>query len=192
MDALQALGQARQEFEQRLALVQDDQWDNPTPCEEWDVRTLVNHVMLGNRMTVQLLGGMATSDVIAGLNDDLLGEAEADVRGAFASVADDVHASFAADGALDGTVQHPMGEIPRTMFIGFRACDYAVHAWDLARGISADDQLDEDMVQWLWEDCQPMKDGLAATGMFGEGASGTVGDDASVQHRYLDTFGRRP
>lgn len=37
-----------------------------------------------------------------------------------------------------------------------------------------------------------MKDGLAATGMFGEGASGTVADDAPLQVRYLDTFGRRP
>ncbi len=148
-------------------------------------------MMLGNRMTVQLLQGMATADVIAGLDDDLVGAA-VDVRGEFATAADALHAGFAANGGLDGTVQHPMGEIPRTMFIGFRVCDYAVHAWDLARGLGIDDQLDADLVQWLWDDCQPMKDGLAATGMFGEGASGTVADDAPLQVRYLDTFGRRP
>lgn len=192
MEALQALAQARQEFEQRLAMIQDDQWANATPCGEWNVRDLVNHMMLGNRMTVQLHNAMATPDVIAGLNDDLVTEAQPDLQGVFASVADDLHAGFAADGGLDGTVQHPMGEIPRSMFAGFRVCDYAVHAWDLARGIGADDTLDPDMVQWLWDDCQPMKDGLAATGMFGEGASGTLPDDAPLQDRYLDTFGRRP
>lgn len=192
MDALQALAQARQEFEQRLAMIQDDQWDNATPCGEWNVRDLVNHMMLGNRMTVQLHNGMPTPDVIAGLNDDLLTAAQPDLQTQFAALADDLYAGFAADGGLDGTVQHPMGEIPRSMFAGFRVCDYAVHAWDLARGIGADDTLDAEMVQWLWDDCQPMKDGLAATGMFGEGASGTVADEAPLQERYLDTFGRRP
>ena len=191
MDALQALAQARQEFEQRLGSIQENQWQNATTCPEWDVRALVNHMMLGNRMTVQLLGGMATPDVIAGLNDDLVAEAD-DLGATFASVADEVHVGFAAEGGLDGTVNHPMGEIPRTMFIGFRVCDYAIHAWDLAQGIEADDQLDAELVQWLWDDCQPMKDGLAATGMFGEGASGTLGEDAPLQDRYLDTFGRRP
>ena len=191
MDAIQALSQARREFEQRMVAIQDDQWQNATPCPDWDVRALVNHMMLGNRMTAQLLGGMPKPDVLAGLNDDLVGEAT-DLHADFVTVADELHAGFAADGGLDGTVDHPMGEIPRTMFIGFRACDYAVHAWDLARGIGADDQLDADLVQWLWEDCEPMKDGLAATGMFGAGASGTLADDAPLQNQYLDTFGRRP
>jgi len=192
ISALDALGRARQEFETRLTTIAADQWTNPTPCTEWDVRALVNHMMLGNRMTVQLLGGMATADVIAGLDDDLVGAAGDDVHGAFRSVADDLHAGFSAEGALEGTIDHPMGEIPRSMFIGFRTCDYAVHAWDLARGIGADDQLDGALVEWLWEDCQPMKDGLAATGMFGEGASGAVADGVALQNRYLDTFGRRP
>ena len=191
MDAVQALGQARTEFESRLELIQPDQWKNTTPCPEWDVAALVNHMMLGNRMTVQLLGGMDAPGVIAGLDDDLVAGA-ADVKADFATTADQLHADFAAEGALEGTVNHPMGEIPRSMFIGFRVCDYAIHAWDLARGLDVDDQLDADMVQWLWDDCQPMKDGLAATGMFGEGASGTVGEDAPLLDRYLDVFGRRP
>jgi len=191
MDALQALAQARTEFENRLRMVADDQWQNATPCGDWDVRALVNHMMVGNRMSLQLLAGVPTEQVMAGFDDDLIGQSN-DVAASFAAAADELHAAFAADGALDGTVNHPMGEIPRPMFAGFRVCDYGIHAWDLARAIGADDQLDADMVQWLWDDCQPMKDGLAATGMFGEGASGTVADDAPLQLRYLDTFGRRP
>lgn len=191
MDAIQALSQARQEFEARLGSIADGQWQNSTPCPDWDVRALVNHMMLGNRMTVQLLGGMDAPEVIAGLNDNLVDEAD-DIGAAFAADANALHAGFEAEGGLEGTVNHPMGEIPRSMFVGFRVCDYAVHAWDLARGLGSNDELDADLVQWLWDDCQPMKDGLAATGMFGEGASGTVADDAPLQVRYLDTFGRRP
>ena len=191
MDALAAIAQARTEFQNRLSQIADEQWENATPCDEWNVRSLVNHMMLGDRMAVQLLSGMSVPEVLAGFGDDLVGGAD-DVHAAFASSADQMHALFAADGALDGTVQHPMGEIPRTTFIGFRVADYAIHAWDLARGIGADDRLDPELVEWLWADCQPMKDGLASSGMFGEGGSGTVPDGAPLQDLYLDTFGRRP
>ncbi|MDG2111889.1 MAG: hypothetical protein P8N02_04660 [Actinomycetota bacterium] len=33
---------------------------------------------------------------------------------------------------------------------------------------------------------------LVESGMFGEGSSGSVADDAPVQTRYLDIVGRRP
>jgi uncharacterized protein (TIGR03086 family) len=191
MEALAALAQARTEFENRLRQVGAGHWDMATPCTEWNVRQLVNHMMLGNRMTVQLLSGASSADVIAGLNDDLVGEAD-DVVGSFVATADDLHAGFAAEGGLDGTVDHPMGQIPRTMFIGFRVCDYGAHAWDLARAIGADDTLDGDLVNWMWNDIQPMAGGLGALGIFGESASGTVDSDAPLQTRYLDLIGRRP
>jgi uncharacterized protein (TIGR03086 family) len=192
MDALQALTQARSEFESRLATVGTEQWNNPTPCSEWNVHQLVNHMLVGNRMTTQIQAGASHEEILAGFEDDLVAEAGDNLEGAFAALADAVHAGFAADGGLDGTVNHLMGEIPSTMFVGFRVCDYALHAWDLARGLGTDDRLDPTMIEWLWDDCQAMKDSVADTGMFGEGASGTVADDAPLQIRYLDTFGRRP
>ena len=48
------------------------------------------------------------------------------------------------------------------------------------------------MLQFLWEDAQPQREMLAATGMFGDSASGTIGDDAPLQIKYLDLMGRRP
>ncbi len=41
----------------RLEAVPDDCWDAPTPCREWSVRDLVNHVVGEDRWTVPLLGG---------------------------------------------------------------------------------------------------------------------------------------
>lgn len=190
MDALEALGQARQEFESRLRQVNEEQWAAPTPCTEWDVRALINHMMLGNRMTAQLLAGASSAEVIAGLNDDLFGTGENVLRD-FVATADQVHDGFSAEGGLEGTVDHPMGEIPRQMFIGFRVCDYAAHAWDLARGIGADDTLDADLVQWAWDDIQPMAGGMGELGIFGSGASGEVPASAPLQTRYLDVIGRR-
>ena len=189
MDTLQALSRSRQEFESRLGQVGDEQWELPTPCTEWWVRDLVNHMLLGTRMTVQLLAGESRDNVIAGLDDDLMTD---DPVGDFAVLADQMEAGFAADGGLTGTVDHPMGEIPREMFIGFRMTDNTIHAWDLARAIGADEQLDADLVATLWAISEPQAGMLAETGIFGHGASGDVGEDAPVQARLLDVMGRRP
>ncbi|MET0168093.1 MAG: maleylpyruvate isomerase N-terminal domain-containing protein, partial [Vicinamibacterales bacterium] len=44
MDPFDAVDVAHAEFERRLRLVRADQWADPTPCSEWSVRDLVNHV----------------------------------------------------------------------------------------------------------------------------------------------------
>lgn len=142
-------------------------------------------------MSVQLLDGGSKQDVMAGFGDDLLADG-ADPVGTFVALADQIHEGFAAPGGLDGTVDHPMGEIPRSMFVGFRVGDYGAHGWDLARAIGVDEQLDSDLVSFMWDSIQPMADGLAGLGMFGDGASGDVGEDAPLQTRYLDVIGRRP
>lgn len=189
MDPLQTLNTSRHEFEVRLGQITDEQWDLPTPCGDWLVRDLVNHMLLGTRMTVQLLAGDARDDVVAGLGDDLVG---ADPVSDFAAMADQMEASFAAPDGLTGTVDHPMGEIPKEMFIGFRVTDNAVHAWDLAVAIGADEHLNGDVVDSLWADLEGQGEMLTATGIFGEGPSGNVGNDAPTQTRLLDLMGRRP
>ncbi len=189
MDTLKTFSQSRQEFELRLRQVGDDQWDLATPCSEWSVRELVNHLLLGTRMTVQLLAGSPRDEVMAGLNDDLV---SSDPVAEFVALADQMDAGFGAADGLTGTVDHPMGEIPRQMFVGFRMIDNAVHAWDLASAIGADAQLDADLVSQLWGNIEPQAGMLAATGIFGDGASGDVGEDAPTQTRVLDALGRRP
>lgn len=191
MDPIDALSRARNDFESRLVAVTAEQWELSTPCSEWNVSDLVNHMLLGMRMSVQLLNGDSRDDVLAGLGDDLIG-ATSDPVASFVQLADLMHAGFAAPGGLEGTVSHPMGDIPRSQFIGFRIGDYATHAWDLARAIGADEELDPGVVQQIWDDIQPMAAMLSQSGMFGDGPSGDITDDAPLQTRYLDLVGRRP
>lgn len=191
MEAVDALQAANSAFESRLRDVEPEHWTLSTPCPEWDVRALVNHVLLGTRMSVQLLADMPREEVIAGLDDDLL-PAGVDPIARFVDLADQMVAGFSGPGGLEGMVSHPGGDFPRSMFIGFRVADGAVHAWDLASAIGADKTLDAEMVQFLWDDAQPRRDMLLATGMFGDGPSGSVGDDAPLQTQYLDLVGRRP
>jgi uncharacterized protein (TIGR03086 family) len=148
-------------------------------------------MLLGTRMSVELLGGTSRDAVISRLGDDLISDND-DVIGSFVGLAEEMRQGFAAEGGLDGTVDHPMGELPRSTFVGFRIMDNTTHAWDLARAIGADETLDGNLVQRMWDDIQPMAGGLAEMGIFGDSASGTVGDDAPLQIRFLDLLGRRP
>ena len=191
MEAIEALHKANDEFTSRLRTVAADDWGRSTPCPEWDVHALVNHMLLGTRMSIQVLQGMPREDIIAALDDNML-DGNDDPVGSFTELADEMVALFAAPGGLEGVVAHPAGDFPRQVFVGFRIGDAAIHAWDLARAIDGETALDVDLVQYLWDDVQPRRDMLAASGMFGDGASGNVADDAPLQQRYLDLMGRRP
>lgn len=190
MEAIEALQAANAEFETRLKTIDTEHCTLPTPCPEWDVGALVNHVLLGTRMSVQVLAGMARQDVIAGLDDDLL--SGADPIGTFRDSADQMVAGFSGPTGLEGMVAHPAGDFPRSVFVGFRVADAAIHAWDLARAIGGNTDLDEHLVRFLWDDIQPRRDMMVASGMFGDGPSGSVADDEPLQRRYLDLVGRRP
>jgi uncharacterized protein (TIGR03086 family) len=189
MDQLTALDVGRREFERRLRTVGSDDWDRPTPCDGWDVRDLVVHVLVGARMAALLVDGGSRADaealfVDASLPDDVMGEFEAG--------ADAQAAAFAAPGAMDRVTAHPAGDFPVPVLLGFRIGDWTMHSWDLARAIGGDEALDPDLVAHVWEGIQPIAPLLAASGRFGEGPSGDVGDDAPLQARLLDATGRRP
>ncbi len=191
MEAIEALKLANAEFESRLRQVSDEQWELQTPCPDWDVHGLTNHVLLGTRMSIHVLSGMPRDEVISHLDDDMMAATD-DPVSSFVELADEMVAGFSGPNGMEGIVEHPAGDFPRSMFCGFRVADGACHAWDLARAIGADETLDAGLVQFAWDDAQPQREMLAATGMFGESASGTVGDDAPMQTRYLDLMGRRP
>ncbi len=190
MEAVEALCAANAEFDSRLTQVASDDWARSTPCPEWDVRQLVNHVLLGTRMSIQILEGMPVDEIIGGLDDDLM--TDADPVESFRALAGEMVDGFSGDGGLDGIVDHPAGQFPRSVFVGFRVADAALHAWDLATATGGEVELDADLVQWLWDDAQPRREMLQASGMFGDGPSGDVPEDAPLQTRYLDLMGRRP
>lgn len=191
MEVREALEAANRAFESELRKVGDEHWALPTPCPDWDVRGLVNHVLLGTRMSIQILDGMAVDEIIAGLDDDMMA-ASSDPVADFNDLARQMCERFAGPDGLEGMVNHPAGDFPRAMFAGFRVTDGAAHAWDLGHAMGQDPTLDAGLVEFLWADTEPKREMLTATGMFGDGASGSVGDDAPLQARYLDLIGRRP
>jgi uncharacterized protein (TIGR03086 family) len=149
----------------------------------------VRHVVAGTRMSTVLLEGATRDEAFATVASFEVGD---DPQATFATVMAENAAAFGVPGALTRTVAHPMGDIPAELLLGFRIGDLTLHSWDLARAIGADETLDPVLVAAVWAAVSPMGDAIGTTGVFGDGPSGTVGDDAPLQTRLLDFTGRRP
>jgi len=188
MDQFDVLDHGGAQFARVLGAVTPQDWASPTPCEGWTVRDLVVHVVGGTVMSVALLGGATSDEAFALLQTDVLGDEPLDT---FVAAQAELSAAFrAAD--LEMTVHHMVGDIPASMLLGFRIGDLTLHSWDLARAIQADETLDPVLVQAVWEAVSPLRDSIGQIGVFGDGPSGDVADDAPLHLRLLDLTGRRP
>jgi uncharacterized protein (TIGR03086 family) len=187
MDPVGVLVRANDEFARRLALVGPDDWGRPTPCSEWDVRALVDHVVGANLRYVLLLHEEPLAAVEAIRAVDQLGD---DPRGRFATTAREVVAAFREPGALDRTVPHRTGDKTGRELLAMKVLDVAVHAWDLARSIATDDALDDGVVELA------LTQGLPVVLRIGSGVfatpEGALPPDASPQERLLHQLGRHP
>lgn len=186
MDVVELHRRAVAEFDARVRTVGDDKWDRPTPCTEWDVRALVNHLVNEDKWTRPLLEGSTIEEVGDAFDGDLLGD---DPKGAWTTAAREARAAVdAVANDLDRKVNVSWGQISAREYIGQLWTDHLIHAWDLARGSHTDDKLDPELVQICLEMSAPQEEMLKSSGAFGEKVVPPRGADA--QTRLLAIFGR--
>jgi uncharacterized protein (TIGR03086 family) len=185
VDLLDGLDLSVAEFRRRLVAVDADDWTRPTPCDGWDVRYLVAHVVGGNLFAHLVLNGATTSEAMAVvMSGSLLGD---DPVGAYDEIASQQRGAFRAAGALDAPVDHPAGSITGRDFLELRVFDVTVHAWDLARAIDGDEELDPALANAVLDVVTAMADGPG----FGIEPLGEATSTDSPQVRLLDLSGRR-
>ncbi len=99
---------------------------NPTPCDKWAVRDLLNHLVGGGYMFAAGLNG----DALEGdPNADLLGD---DHIAAYDGAVDAFSSALADASDLSAPVTLPFATLPADMALRIAAADLLVHAWDLA------------------------------------------------------------
>ena len=109
MDLLEAYRRSLAEFVDRVDQVGPGQWSDPTPCSDWDVRTLVNHVVAEDRWSVPLLAGRTIDEVGDRFDGDQLG---ADPIAMAREAAAQAEIAATHPGALDRTVHLSGGDTP--------------------------------------------------------------------------------
>jgi uncharacterized protein (TIGR03086 family) len=188
VEPLDALTRATAGYEQRLAGIGADQWDQPSVCIGWTVKDVADHVLGGNRFAAALAGGASSDDALA---QALAASFDGDPLARFGESATSQLDAFRRPGALEAVVHHPEGDISGRTFLYYRVGDLLLHGWDLARSTGGDDQLEEDLVTDVWREYQPLLPAATQNGAFGKGPTGDVPDDAPLALRLLDVTGRR-
>lgn len=156
----------------------------PTPCDGWDVRALLNHVLGNNHLYAAAMAGPVDWDR---RDDDRVGD---DHRAAYErSVAEAAAAFAAADPG--GEVAMPFGRLPVVHAIAVHFVDVLVHGWDLAVATGQDPALDAELAEAA----------LAVVATYPSAAWGPqrffadkvpVADDAPAHVRLVSSLGRRP
>jgi uncharacterized protein (TIGR03086 family) len=162
-----------------------DAWSRPTPCAEWDVRALVQHVVNELAWVAPLVAGRTIAEVGDSLDGDLLGE---DPLGAFHHHSRAAHAALEEPGALARTVHLSYGDETASGYAEQVTGDVLIHAWDLARGAGLDDTLPPDLVEWAAGWAPQIAPMMAGAGVVGPPVE--VGPDADPQTALLALFGR--
>ena len=164
-----------------------------TPCSQWSVLDLFNH----------LIGGLEfTAGCITGNVPDIRpNEAESSYQGetdvavlirAYHAAVDRALELAASPGALERTAMTPFGEMPVARIMMGTVLDQLIHCWDLARATGQDTTLDSKMVEFAH--------GMLVSGGFADmgrqagfiGPEIAISDDASLQDKMIGYMGRQP
>jgi uncharacterized protein (TIGR03086 family) len=164
-------------FGARLEQVGDDQWSNPTPCEEWTVRQLATHVVDTQRRVLAM--GTGAEVVPADPDGDLRAQWEDSSAALLAAVTDPESAAKQISTGM-------FGDMPFEGLVGGLCCsDTVVHTWDLSRATGQDEQLDTEAVAHSAALLERVGDGMRSPGGFAPPLSAPPGADPQVSFLYF-------
>jgi uncharacterized protein (TIGR03086 family) len=158
--------------------VRPDQRHAATPCAEWEVQALLDHMVAGTGYLLSSAG----LEVVAVRTD------EASYLAAVTRCVD----ALRQKGVLDRSCPSPAGfEWPVSQAAAGTAMDQLVHTWDLAVAIGGDRRLDGELVEACVAMFLPEMPNIGRAAGF-VGPEVPVPDDAPAQDRLLGAMGRRP
>jgi uncharacterized protein (TIGR03086 family) len=178
--------------ERLVAEVGPGDWGLPTPCTDWSVRDVVNHVVGGNLLFVRVFGGEPLpprEELIAASRTDRLGD---DAAGAVRASAAALLDTFRSEGALERMVTVPAGTVPGIAALHLRIVEALVHGWDVARAtgrtLTAPDELVEQELAFTRDTLPRLPPRPAGQGPFSPARP--VADDAPALDRLAALLGR--
>jgi uncharacterized protein (TIGR03086 family) len=190
MDSLAMMGKVLDETQRVVDNIEPSQLGDPSPCAEWTVRDVLNHITGGADMfAIAARDGRVPDEQLGRLlAGDNLGD---DYKGAFRAAASRAMAAFAPPGVLEKVVTLPFGEMPAGVALDIAIFDVTTHAWDLAKATGQSTALDPEVLGTALELAQGMlSDEYRAMGLFGPAVD--VPADAPAQDRLAAFAGRTP
>jgi uncharacterized protein (TIGR03086 family) len=163
--------------------IEPEQASAPTPCGEFDVRGLVNHLLYWGPS----LEGAARKESVPPADV----EQDADWAAALAAQLDRTAMAWSEPAAWEGVTRMggPM-ELPAALVGGMVVGELVVHGWDLARATGRPLVVDEDILEYLLGEVAKTAEQGREMGIYGPEVS--VPASSSTLDRVLALTGRDP
>lgn len=129
MDPLTKLTAGIKQAEEVISQIDRTQYHLATPCPEWNVGQVINH-MIGALVMFRdvAANGHADPGMFA---QDQIGD---DAVKALLAAGEAAVAGWSVAGMMDGMANLPFGEFPAAFALQLPAMDMVVHSWDLSQG----------------------------------------------------------
>jgi uncharacterized protein (TIGR03086 family) len=188
MDVVETFERVLDRTNEVVDKVEPEQLGNPTPCTEWDVRAVINHITGGATMFAECVEQGSVPDSRLGelMGGDNLGD---DFKRKYRAASDRARATFATPGALDKIVKLPFGEMPAGVALNIAIMDVMTHAADIAKATGQTIDDEEILTIALDVGHELITDAFRTPGVFG--AEQPSDPNASAADRLLAFAGRK-
>jgi uncharacterized protein (TIGR03086 family) len=136
------LSVALEATEQVVAVVRDQQWSASTPCPEWNVRDLFEHLVTGNYLFASILRGTPLE-----MARQELSEPDGAPLSRYRDAGASLLAAFRMPGVLEQVFTVPVGAVPGVAALHLRMTEVLVHGWDLARATGQVAEFPDDLAE---------------------------------------------
>src|SRR3989344_4052295 len=176
--------------ERFIAGIGENQWNEVSNCAPWSVRDLVNHIVYENVWVPEILVGKTVQEVGSRFDGDLLGDNPLEAYKESFTAAQEALEQLTS---LDMVVHLSYGDTPARSYMEERVMDLAVHGWDVAKSTGQKDELNKELVEFLYaiwsSPARKSEVDELRGGMFGEEPS--VSEGADEQTKMLAILGRK-
>ena len=175
---------ALDEAEQVIQRVDPKKYGAPTPCTDWNLQQLLNHLYNELAWVPELLAGKTVAQVGDALDGDLVG---ADPQAAWRRFADT--ARKAAVSTPPETVVHlSYGNRPAQDYLNEVGGDVIIHIWDVAKAIGQPFAIRDDIADVIYERSKDQIEEWRKVGLVGKATP--LKPHSGAEARLLSLFGR--
>lgn len=184
MDPKELFSKALDHAEGCARQVRPELYDRPTPCTEWDLRQLFNHMVYELSWVPDMLASKTIEEVGSKYDGDLIGN---DPQAAWDTAAEAARQAV-KQVDLAATVHLSYGDHSAQDYLMDMTSDMLIHGWDVDQSINCSLLLPEEVAKAVYEHWLPHKAEIAKSGVFGTPQD--VPEDATIATKLLALLGR--
>jgi uncharacterized protein (TIGR03086 family) len=183
MDPIERIERATAFAGEKVNGVTSDHLANATPCAEFDMRALLNHMLGG----LQMLSVAAEGGKPAMPEGDQFGSNPGDD---YAKRRAALLSGVRSEGSLGRPWEMPFGTIPGEVMASIAFMEHLTHGWDVAKATGQDPTIPAELVTECMDVVVPMDAMLRMPGVCGPALN--VPDSAPAQDKLIAFLGRQP